>query len=519
MNGTSKEERRAAWAGVPACLRLLKGADLLILEAPLKLLCERREDVKRRWHQLRAAGPCSPPLSYRRFEELYGREFEAVVGALRHGNLGELAESVRRAGMRLEGHGIPFEDVVISLSHFEDCCRSVLGEGGVDGHDLDRVLEALVRLSHSRVALLSEAYFRSIRVRAGHGTWSLGPVVPGESAPGFQGLVGLSEAMRRVFDQLIAAGRSHGSVLIRGESGTGKELAARAIHRLSDRAGAPFVAVNCAALPREMIESELFGHCRGAFTGALHDHPGLFRAAGVGTLFLDEITEMSAETQGKLLRVLQEHVVRPVGAIEETPVGARVLASTNRDPQAAMGRGLLRADLYYRLQVHEIRMPSLRERPGDIPLLIDHFVRINNERYGRGVRGLSVAAQERSLRHPWPGNVRELMNALERAFSVVQGDRLDVGDLFPGADSGPAGLGGDEVELGRAPAAPRRESGGGVLGIVSFDEAERSLLRRALQSTGGNKARAARLLGISRKQLYAKITRFRLETPGRRSSM
>lgn len=492
-------------AGLPACLRLLSDVDLANLRAPVELLHARGEEVKRRWYELRESGPRSPPLPFERFDDLYGHEFDAVIAALRRGNLAELVESVRRAGLRLEGYGIPFEDVVISLAHFETSCRSVLETASPEGAKLGTILDALDRLSHCRIILLSEAYFRSFGLRAGHGTWGAEHSLPpsGDEAPGFQGLVGRSEAMRRIFEQLIAAGRSQGSVLIRGESGTGKELAARAIHRLSDRAGGPFVAVNCAALPAEMIESELFGHRKGSFTGASHDHPGLFRAAGAGTLLLDEVTEMSPDTQGKLLRVLQERVVRPVGAIEEVPVSARVLASTNRSPELAMGRGLLRRDLYYRLQVHEICMPPLRERPEDIPLLINHFVRLDNERYRREIRGLRPAVLERAMRHPWPGNVRELMNALERAFSIAAGDWIEVGDLFaPESPQPPADPGFAEKESD--PAA--------FLGLLSFQDAERELLVRALRATGWNKTRAARFLGISRKQLYAKVASFGLQS-------
>ena len=494
----------ARGAGLPACLQLLSDADVASLRGPVALLHGRAEEVKRRWYDLRESGPRSPPLTFERFEDLYGREFDGVIAALLRGNLAELGESVRRAGLRLEGFGIPFEDVVISLAHFEASCRSILETSLPAEVKLGAVLDALDRLSHCRIILLSEAYFRSFGLRAGHGTWGMENTHPpsGDDAPGFQGLVGRGKEMRLVFEQLIGAGRSQGSVLIRGESGTGKELAARAIHRLSDRAGAPFVAVNCAALPREMIESELFGHRKGAFTGALHDHPGLFRAAGAGTLLLDEVTEMSPDTQGKLLRVLQEHVVRPVGAIDELPVSARVLASTNRSPELALGRGLLRRDLYYRLQVHEIVMPPLRERPEDIPLLINHFIRLNNERYGREIRGLRPDVLELAMRHPWPGNVRELMNVLERAFSVAAGEWIEPGDLFAPGTLQPRGeFGVPEKDTDPEPA----------LGLLSFQDAERELLVRALRATGGNKTRAARLLGISRKQLYAKVARFGLE--------
>jgi DNA-binding NtrC family response regulator len=517
---------------LPACMRLLSRADLALLRAPVELLATHALDVKRRWHELRESGPRSPPLSYERFDHLYGHEFDGVIAALQRGNLAELGESVRRAGLRLEGYGIPFEDVVISLAHFEASCRSVLEQAPPADVKLGSVLDALDRLSHCRIILLSDAYFRSFGLRAGHGTWGMEHSLPAasEGAPGFQGLVGRGEAMRRIFEQLIAAGRSQGSVLIRGESGTGKELAARAIHRLSDRAGAPFVAVNCAALPGEMIESELFGHRKGAFTGAYHDHPGLFRAAGAGTLLLDEVTEMSPDTQGKLLRVLQEHVVRPVGAIEEMPVSARVLASTNRDPEMAMGRGLLRRDLYYRLQVHEICMPPLRQRPEDIPLLINHYISLNNERYGREIRGVRPEVLELATRHPWPGNVRELMNVLERAFSVTNGEWIEPNDLFGpgflpsrGALAGSEGRGdsavterpGDLTATGKRSdpsAAEKPRDTADSLGLLSFEDAEREYLLRALRATGWNKTRAARLLGISRKQLYAKVARFGLQS-------
>lgn len=499
-------------AGLPACFRLLTSQDLETLRAPAGLLRAGRARVKRLWFDQRGQYPSSPLLTFERFDELYGSEFDAVAAAVVDGNLAELAESVRRAGLRLEGHGIPFEDVVISLSHFENSCRQVLVESLPNDRTLQMVVEALDRLSHCRIILLSEAYFRSFRLRTGHGNWAVGPP-PAQvdvDAVGFQGLVGRSEAMRRLFEQLIAAGRSQGSVLIRGESGTGKELAARAVHRLSERGEAPFVAINCAALPREMIESELFGHRKGAFTGAHDDHPGLFRAAGAGTMFLDEVTEMSVETQGKLLRVLQERTVRPVGSVEEVAVSARVLASTNRDPEWAMSRGLLRQDLYYRLQVHEIRLPPLREKPEDISLLINHFVRLNNERYSRQIRGLRPQALEQAVRYSWPGNVRELMNALERAFSTAQGEWIEPSDLLPSTAESryvpehsktPGGAQEDGDWRGRM----------SPIGFPSLRDAQRDLLTRALLTTGGNKARAARLLGISRKQLYAKIARFGLE--------
>jgi len=288
-------------------------------------------------------------------------------------------------------------------------------------------------------------------------------------------------------------------VLITGETGTGKELVARAIHMQGPRRDGPFVAVNCAALPRELIESELFGYKRGAFSGALTDHLGLFRAAMGGSLLLDEITEMSPELQAKLLRVVQERSVRPVGSVAEVVVDVRIIASTNRDPRHSVASGALRADLYYRLCGSMVAVPPLRERGDDIVLLAEHHLRDINERYGntvRGVRGLTMDAMAELLSQRWPGNVRELFNVLEEAFTTCPALHITPADLaLP--SSGP-------IE-----AAPQ-----GAPEVETFEAGERALIARALSATQGNKLRAAQQLGISRKKLYAKIAKYAL--PGAR---
>jgi transcriptional regulator with PAS, ATPase and Fis domain len=249
-------------------------------------------------------------------------------------------------------------------------------------------------------------------------------------------------------------------------------------------------------LPRELIESELFGYNRGAFSGATTEYQGLFRAAEEGTLFLDEVTEMAPETQAKLLRVLQERTIRPVGSVREVPINVRIIASTNCDPHDAVRQGRLRADLYYRLNVNTLFLPPLRDRREDIPLLVNYFLTYFSDRLGvrrREIEPDTLAALEA---YAWPGNVRELMNVIESAYTFGRAEQITLADL-------PATLG-----LTLAAACP--ESRSSVTPSLSFAEAERDLIARALTSTAGNKLQAAKLLGISRKKLYAKIAKYHL---------
>jgi transcriptional regulator with PAS, ATPase and Fis domain len=321
---------------------------------------------------------------------------------------------------------------------------------------------------------------------------------PGEWRGDFHGLVGRSAAMQRVYAQVTRVSAGDAPVLIVGETGTGKELIARAIHAASPRRNGPFLAVNCAALPRDLIESELFGYRRGAFTGAVAEHPGLIRAAASGTVLLDEVTEMSPELQAKLLRVLQEHTVRPVGSVEEVAVDVRFIASTNRHLHQALRDGLLRPDLYYRLAVSVVAVPALRDREDDLALLVEHYLGVLHQRY-RDVttspRGMGVDALYALTRHAWPGNVRELFNVLEHAFTVSAAPCIrhaDLAELVP-----PAPL---PLPIALTPAAA----------VSTYADSERALIQHTLARAGGNKTRAAQQLGISRKKLYARIAKYAL---------
>ncbi|MFZ0890425.1 MAG: sigma 54-interacting transcriptional regulator, partial [Candidatus Binataceae bacterium] len=316
----------------------------------------------------------------------------------------------------------------------------------------------------------------------------------------YRGLVGASPAMRQLYERIEAAADTRGTILIVGESGSGKELVARAIHEAGQNPNSPFVALNCAAIPKDLIESELFGYKRGAFSGANAEYLGLFRAAEGGTLFLDEVTEMSPETQSKLLRALQERTVRPVGSTKEVAVDVRMIASTNRDPHEAMESGQLRQDLYYRLQANILRVPPLREHAEDVPLLVEYFITLFNEKLKPKVtlRGVEEAAMEAMQRYPWPGNVRELSNAIEGTFTFSHSPVMRLSDLPPAISDSRQG----------AAAAPIAAPQTGPVG--TFAEAERDLISRALESTGGNKVAAAKLLRISRKKLYAKILKYGL---------
>jgi len=306
-------------------------------------------------------------------------------------------------------------------------------------------------------------------------------------------MVGSSPAMRKVYEAIRQVAPEKATVLVVGETGTGKELAAHAIHQLSPRSEALFVAVNCAAIPAEMMESELFGHERGAFTGAVKERIGKFELADGGTLFLDEVTEMPIALQAKLLRALQEGTIERLGGHRPIAVDIRIVAATNRDPQQAVRDGLLREDLYYRLNVFRLDLPPLRERVEDIPVLAQHFV---------ARRGIELApdASDRLAAYRWPGNVRELENVLERA-AIVCGGRTITAAHLPADISSPS----PAALTTQTAAVPE------TLSIPEATEAlERQMIAAALRETGGNKSKAARLLDISERSLWYKLTRYDL---------
>ncbi len=306
-------------------------------------------------------------------------------------------------------------------------------------------------------------------------------------------MVGGGLAMQRVFSLIQAAARNDSSVLIVGESGTGKEVVARSIHYAGTRARKPFVPVNCSAIPRGLIESELFGHRRGAFTGASATTLGLVRSADGGTLFLDEFAEMPLDTQAKLLRTLQERTVRPVGDVAEMRVDVRIVAATNRNVDEAISDGLLRQDLYYRLAVIRIELPPLRHRPDDIPFLIQHFMDKFGRVFPNRIAGVEPKALDALQHYRWPGNVRQLENMIESLFAMGLEGTVRLEDL-------PEAVRAEEIqqiaEEGDAPSA--------------LSEAERAAIERALKASDGNKSRAAAMLKISRTRLYRKIREYGL---------
>ena len=308
--------------------------------------------------------------------------------------------------------------------------------------------------------------------------------------------------MAALREQVAMAAPTNGRVLIYGENGTGKELVARNIHALSRRRAGPFVEVNCAAIPEELIESELFGHVRGAFTGAVADRRGKFELAHGGTIFLDEIADMSLKTQAKVLRVLQEQVMEPVGGSNRIKVDARVLAATNKDLPQEIRAGRFREDLYFRLNVVPISVPPLRARPDDIPMLADHFMSTFAAEYGRRSKTFEPDAMAALQHWDWPGNVRELRNLVERLMIMVPGDRIAARDV---------------AFLRSAPPVDEKEE---LPALTSLHEArerfERDYILRALAIQRGNMSRTAEMLGVERSNLYRKMRAFGI-LPSRRA--
>jgi DNA-binding NtrC family response regulator len=317
----------------------------------------------------------------------------------------------------------------------------------------------------------------------------------GAEEPEGLALVGHSPAIIEVMKTLARVAPSQATVLVLGETGTGKELVARTIHRYSERSSRRFVAVNCSALAEGLLESELFGHVRGAFTGAAVSRPGLFREADKGTLFLDEIGDISPGLQARLLRALQEHEIVPVGSETTVKIDVRVIAATHRDLPDLVRQGRFREDLYYRLDVVTLRLPPLRERRQDIPLLVDHFLRTLSSRHGRGPVALDPEALRRLLGYDWPGNIRELQNVLERALLLAEQGVI-----------GPEHLG----TTVRPTAAALPDAPPPLPALRGLEEVEREHVIRVLTATGGNREESSRILGISRRTLTRMIQRWGL---------
>jgi len=316
-----------------------------------------------------------------------------------------------------------------------------------------------------------------------------------KSRPGFGGFVGISPRMQRVYKLIQKVAQHNYPVLIMGESGTGKELVARSIHFSGPRKNKPFAPVDCSSLVPTLIESELFGYVKGAFTGAQHSKQGLFESAGDGTLFLDEIGELPTDLQSKLLRALQEHEIKPVGSNERIGIRARVIAATNRDLEAGIRTGNFRQDLYFRLNVVQIKLPPLRDRKADIPLLVNSFLEKFSDP-ARPTQIISEDAMRRIMAYDWPGNIRELENAIERAVALGSGPILHVGDL-------PSNL----QYTASAEKLPDTDE------LVPLEALERRAIFRALRETSGDKLAAARILGIGKTTLYRKLKQYEAARP------
>ena len=328
---------------------------------------------------------------------------------------------------------------------------------------------------------------------------------------GVDNIVGKTEAIRDVYKGIGAVAASRATVLITGESGTGKELVARAIHHASSNENAAFVAVNCTAFPPDLLESELFGHVRGAFTGAVSDKVGRFQLAGQGTLFLDEIGELRPELQAKLLRVLQERVFERVGDTKPIKLAARIVAATHRNLEEMLSAGSFREDLYYRLRVVEIRLPPLRERRDDIPLLVDHLLAKIARETHKQVKFVSVEAMDALMAYRWPGNVRELENALTRGVVLCKGEVLTADVLPIATEDDPEEEDNGALAAGQVPSSEAES-------MLTLREIERRHIERVLLHTNWHKRRACAILQITRPTLDRKIRDYRLERPPNHAS-
>jgi len=417
---------------------------------------------------------------------------EEAIATLSHTPVAMVISDVRLPGMsglalleQLRDENSPLGFIVITAFGTIDQAVEALKLGADDfltkPLDLENVREAVFRvLEHRRLA---ERFRRS------------GP--PGH----FHGIVGESEPMQALFHDAARLAKSDAPILVLGESGTGKELLARAIHAESSRAEGPFVAINCASIPGELMESEFFGHVKGAFTGASDHRQGLFQTARGGSLFLDEIGEMSPELQAKLLRALQEKTVRPVGSEREETVDVRIIAATHRDLARAIETGHFRSDLFYRLETFSLRIPPLREREGDLERLITALIDKHAEAQAKRIEGIEPAALQALLAYPYPGNVRELENAIMRTVTLADAGEIRHADL--------------PERLREQAEASRRESGEVLPGSPapsvpqqawpSLEEVEKRYIRKVLDATGGNKRRTADILGIARRTLYRRL--------------
>jgi two-component system response regulator HydG len=416
-------------------------------------------------------------------QALVGAEFDVVVTDLNMSGIGGIELCQRIVSNRPD---VPV--VVLTAFGSMDSAVAAIRAGAYDFINKPIEIEALA------IAVDRAATHRSLRQEVKRLRLEAGRL------PRFDALVGESPAMQEAYDLIERVAGVDATVLLTGESGTGKEVVARTLHERSHRRAAPLVAVNCAAMPEALLESELFGHAKGAFTDAKTAEVGLFSRANRGTIFLDEIGDMPMGLQPKLLRVLQERTVRPVGGRDEIPVDVRVVVATNRDLESAIEEGRFREDLYYRINVVQIPLPPLRARLGDILPLAQHFLTHFAARAGKSVSGIAPGAAQKLVAYAWPGNVRELQNSMERAVALTRFEQIGVDDL---------------------PEKVRDYRRSHVLvtsddpsELVPLEEVERRYIARVMEVVRGNKTAAARILGIERKRLYRMLDRLDVGTGG-----
>jgi two-component system, NtrC family, response regulator AtoC len=436
-------------------------------------LCEALVDGLRD-HAARAPSQTSAAEALRAVDE---GDFDVVVSDLNMRAMGGIELCERIAANRPD---IPV--IVMTAYGSLDAAVAAIRAGAYDFISKPIEIEALV------IAVERAARHRSLREEVKRLRLEVA------QRPRDDELIGESAVMRKVQDLVSRVAASEANVLVTGESGTGKEIVARAVHRRSARSSGPFVAVNCAAVPEQLLESELFGHVRGAFTDAREARSGLFVQARGGTLFLDEIGEMAIGLQPKLLRVLQERTVRPVGGNTEIPIDVRLVTATNRDLEEAIETSRFREDLYYRINVVQVPLPPLRARGGDVLPLALHFIRHFAQQSNKPVMGLTHEVAEKLVAYAWPGNVRELQNCMERAVALTQFEQIRVDDLPEKVRdyrfSHVVVAGNDPAEL------------------VPLEEFERRYILRVIEAVAGNKSAAARVLGVERKTLYRKLKRY-----------
>lgn len=403
---------------------------------------------------------------------------------------GTLTEMVLRQGKAVWIDNQEFEGASNALEHYADAiCVPLLNEGRAIGAIHLYLEKGSFRQPDFEVAIPLANILTVALVRARHEkVLKVNQQRLADKSAVSDELLGESRPIQDLKGRIMRVARATGCVLIRGESGSGKELVARAVHRNSARSDRPMLSVNCAAIPRDLMESQLFGHKKGSFTGADSDHAGLFKQAHTGTLFLDEVGEMTLDGQAKLLRILEGHPFLPVGATKEVTVDVRVIAATNRDLREFVREGRFREDLYYRLSVFELYIPPLRDRDGDVELLLNYFLDHFKRQHGRPAIGLSADAREKLLHYAWPGNVRQLRNVIDSAVVMCEGNVI-----IP-----------DDLGLRDASASDQLES-------LRVDFWERKLIQEALKRTAGSIPEAARLLGLGRATLYRKVEEYGIE--------